>query len=134
MSQRRAVLIKIASVTTAILLGITKPTPAFAGTGTVTTAPVPAGATSSSDFSVSANGQSAGVYCAGSNARGNTASFSELDFANGNVTVSIIVNFAFSSYKLVLNSLGLASTCSGNTATLKRAGFSAAPMRAAALG
>ena len=47
------------SATTAILLGITKPTPAFAGAGTVTTAPVPAGATSSSDFSVSANGHSA---------------------------------------------------------------------------
>ena len=47
MSQRRAVLIKIASVTAAILtvaflIGIAKPTPAFAGTGTVTTAPVPA--------------------------------------------------------------------------------------------
>ena len=106
-----------AILTVAFLIGIAKPTPAFAGTGTVTTAPVPAGATSSSDFSVSANGQSAGVYGAGSNAWGNTASFSEFDFANGSVTVSIIVNFSFSSYKLVPNSLGLASTRSGNTVT-----------------
>ena len=75
------------------------------------------GATTSSDFSVSANGQSTGVHGVGSNAWGRTASFSEFDFANGSVTVSIIVNFAFSSYKLVPNSLGLASTRSCNTVT-----------------
>ena len=101
------------SATTAILIGailidILKPTPAFAGAGTVTTAPVPVGATSSSDFSVSANGHSAGVYGAGSNAWGNTASFSEFDFANGSVTISVIVNFSFSSDKVLPNSLGLA--------------------------
>ena len=33
------------------------------------------------------------------------------------MTVSITVNFAFSSYKLVPNALGLASTRSGNTVT-----------------
>ena len=105
------------SATTAILIGITKPTPAFAGAGVVTIAPVPAGATSSSDFSVSANGHSAGVYGAGLNACGNFASFSEFDFANGSVTVSIIVNFSFGSDKVLPNPLGLALTLSGNAIT-----------------
>ena len=78
---------------------------------------------------MSANGHNTGVYGDGSNAWGNTASFSEFELASGggsgsgsgsgSVTVSIIVNFAFSFYKLVPNSLGLASKRSGNAVTLR---------------
>jgi hypothetical protein len=97
-------------------------TPAAFASGTIiSTSPVPAGAPQSSDFAVSAGGSAVGVYDAGANAWANQVSFGQFDFSGGPVTVSVVVNFPFTSYRLAPNSLLLASSKSANVITFSLA-------------
>lgn len=67
----------------------------------------------STDFTVTAGGQSVPVYASGANAWGSTVSYATFD-ASEAVSVSIGVNFSFTQYQLIPNSLGIAGTRSGS--------------------
>ncbi|MDI4649991.1 glycosyl hydrolase family 28 protein [Cohnella hashimotonis] len=87
--------------------------PATHAAGTVTAYAAPTGAPRSSDFTVTAGSSAIDLY-GDNNGWGNKVSYGYFDMT-GSVTVSVTVNFSFSSYKLAPASLGLASTRSGNT-------------------
>jgi hypothetical protein len=88
--------------------------------GTVTTYAAPSGASRSYDFAVSVDASNVDLY-GDKNGWNNTVSFGYFDFT-GTVSVSVTVNFPFASYKLAPESLGLASTRTGNTITFALSG------------
>lgn len=70
----------------------------------------------SGDFSILVNNQSVPVYASGKNAWGNTVSYASFDFS-GSISVKVSMNFSFSSYKLIPNSLGISGQRQNNTIT-----------------
>lgn len=76
----------------------------------MSSAPIPAGVSTSTDFTVNADGQSVGLFDAGQNGWGKRVSFGLFSMSGGPVTVSITVGFAFTAAKLAPASLGSGQT------------------------
>ncbi|MCU6707857.1 glycosyl hydrolase family 28 protein [Paenibacillus sp. J5C_2022] len=83
--------------------------------GTVTTYSAPSGAPVSADFGLSAQGSPVDLYDAGDNPWGTPVTYGYFELSGGAVNVSINVNFPFTTYKLIPDSLGISSTRSGST-------------------
>lgn len=99
------------------LLGINLPSGPTTPATTVAAYPVPTGASADTDFVVSAGGKAVGIFDAGANAWGSHIGFGTFDFSGGPVTVGVTVGFAFSTYALAPDSLGLTSSRSGQIVT-----------------